>query len=227
MAYEIDLLVLERISKKYGISSRQAYDLYHEVYKHTRDNHNMRIKESNDPLAGKDALYTGSTIRTFTGQYVNVFDPKPETIVIEDIAHALSQTCRFGGHTYIPYSVAQHSIEVSKLLPEAMQLTGLMHDATEAYMCDLPRPIKRHFPEYKEVEERLMQVIADKFKLTYPFPAELKKADKVMLEKEHDLIIRKRDPSFEIMNHSEAKAWFLIAFKNHNYYEVHDSSSPL
>lgn len=214
---EIDLVFLEKIGSQYGITSRAAYELYSSVQRHVRENAEMRIKESNDPLAGKDPLYTGSTIRTFTGQYVNVFDPDPETIMIEDIAHALSQTCRFGGHTYEPYSVAQHSIEVSKLLPEYMQLTGLLHDATEAYMCDIPRPIKRHLHEYKDVEERLMQVIATKFKLIYPFPPELKIADKHMLEKEHDLIIKRKDRAFQIMQYAAAKNWFLIAFDYHNH----------
>ena len=91
-------------------------------------------------------LYAGEgVIRTYTGKYINVFDPDPEMIDIEDIAHSLSNTCRWGGHCRKFYSVAQHSVMVVDWLPVSdskLRLAGLMHDATEAYLTDLSKPIK-------------------------------------------------------------------------------------
>jgi uncharacterized protein len=76
-------------------------------------------------------LYEPDCIRTYTGLYINVFNPKPEMIEIEDIAHALSFQCRFGGHLPKFYSVAQHSLNCSYLVKEpALKLTALLHDAS-------------------------------------------------------------------------------------------------
>lgn len=129
-------------------------------------------------------LYTPDCIRTFSGQYVNVFDPDPDTILIEDIAHALSQQCRFGGHLPEFYSVAQHSVLCVVAVPPEHALAALLHDAGEAYMLDIPSPIKNRLPDYKKYEDNLMQVIAKKFGFQYPLHEEVKKTDKMLLEKE-------------------------------------------
>src|SRR6478752_7418281 len=102
-------------------------------------------------------------IRTFTGKWMDVFSPTPEMICIEDIAHALSLMCRFGGHTPTLYSVGQHSIHVSKLVGNKHKLAALLHDASEAYFMDIPRPIKKKVLEYGPIEDKLMKVIAEKF----------------------------------------------------------------
>lgn len=86
-------------------------------------------------------------IETFTGRFVNVDNPEPESICLEDIAHALSQICRYGGHCRRFYSVAEHAVFVSKRLerrgePRHMQYAGLHHDDSEAFLGDIPRPIK-------------------------------------------------------------------------------------
>lgn len=117
-------------------------------------------------------------IRTFTGRYVDPFDPKPDDIVIEDIAHALSNLCRFGGHTKRFYSVAEHSVLCAMLVPGEHKLAALLHDASEAYLVDIPTPIKNRLPGYVKAEDRLMKVIADKFGFQYPFSAEVKEADR-------------------------------------------------
>lgn len=130
----------------------------------------------------KENLYKQDSIRTFTGKYVNVFDPDPETICIEDIVHSLSNICRFGGHTQSFYSVAQHCIYVADHLPEELKLTGLLHDAAEAYLIDLPNPIKEKMSEYVLIEDKLMRLIAEKFGIIYPFPELVKQADKNALE---------------------------------------------
>lgn len=159
-------------------------------------------------------LHTGQTIRTFNGHYVNVFNPDPATIDIEDIAHGLSQVCRFAGHTYQFYSVAQHSVMVADLVPHGMRLEALLHDASEAYMCDMPRPIKRNMPQYKEIEEVLMAAIAKKFKIKYPFHKEIKEADNHMLEVEHKhIIIDRNQEMFRIWSIEKSKMYFLARFK--------------
>jgi uncharacterized protein len=128
-------------------------------------------------------LYTERTIKTISGIYVDVFEPKPEMFVIEDIAHALSMIPRWGGHFPFFYSVARHSREVS-FRTKGDKLEALMHDASEAYLMDLPRPIKRNMPEYKAIEDGLMMVIAEKFGFQYPLSEETKRADKAELEEE-------------------------------------------
>jgi len=85
----------------------------------------------------------GEWLQTFSGRRFWPMDPRPDEVAIEDIAHALAMACRFGGHTREFYSVADHSVLVSELVPAEQALAGLLHDAAEAYLCDLPRPIKR------------------------------------------------------------------------------------
>jgi hypothetical protein len=109
----------------------------------------------------------GDWIQTFTGKQFFPFDPRPEDICIEDISHALSLLCRFGGHCREFYSVAQHSVLVSLNCPR-WPLHGLLHDASESYIVDLPSPIKRHLVdigvmEYAEAEMNISGVIMWKF----------------------------------------------------------------
>lgn len=140
----------------------------------------------------KEDLFTPNCIRTVTGLYVNVFDPKPEMFCIEDIAHSLSFQCRFGGHLPYFYSVAQHSLNCSYLIKEdEHKFAALMHDASEAYLMDLPRPIKANIPEYKAVEDKLLKVIAAKFGFVYPFHEAVKKVDESMLRVEWDALMLK------------------------------------
>jgi len=109
---------------------------------------------------------TDTTTVTFTGRVIDVFDPQPEDINIQDIAHGLSNICRFAGQSGFFYSVAQHSGYVSRILDDKsvdVQLWGLMHDAAEAYIGDIPLPIKLAIPEFKVIEDKLLRVIADKF----------------------------------------------------------------
>lgn len=100
---------------------------------------------------------------TFTGRRVDPYHLRAEDIAIEDIAHALSLLCRFGGHTREFYSVAQHSVRVARSLPKEMMLEGLLHDATEAYIQDLVRPVKHRCPQYKALEKHIWRSIAFKY----------------------------------------------------------------
>jgi hypothetical protein len=121
---------------------------------------------------GKEAkvMDRGDYIHTYTGNKFYAMDPKPEDINIRDIAHALSNLCRFGGHSPIFYSVAEHSVLVSEAVPVKDALWGLLHDASEAYLCDIPRPFKQYLTNYKELEERIQRAIGDAFNLPWPIP---------------------------------------------------------
>lgn len=112
-------------------------------------------------------------------------DPRPEAIDIEDIAWSLSQMLRFNGHTRFAYSVAAHSIGVSYLVPAEDAFEGLMHDAAEAYVGDVVRPLKKLLGRaFGDLEDRIEQIIAAKFGLRWPWPPSVKVADMRMLAAE-------------------------------------------
>jgi hypothetical protein len=108
-------------------------------------------------------------------------DPDPAEIHPDDIAHALSLLCRYNGHVDRFYSVAEHCILMSHAVPEEDALWALLHDATEAYVGDMIRPLKRSMPEYRAAEDRVMAAIATHFGLVGPMPASVKDADNRIL----------------------------------------------
>jgi 5'-deoxynucleotidase YfbR-like HD superfamily hydrolase len=124
--------------------------------------------------------------QTYTGNRVHPLSPSQDEIAIEDVAHSLSQQCRFLGHTDALYTVAQHCVLVSEMVPPEDALWGLLHDASEAYLGDLPAPIKRNsqMEFYRIAEERLLACVAQKFGLGPEMPQSVKRADKVLLATE-------------------------------------------
>lgn len=124
-------------------------------------------------------------IETYTGQYVDLLNPKPSTICIEDIAVHLSNICRFNGAVSKPYSVAEHAVRVSKIVqreapmwPEE-QLLALHHDSAEAYTGDITAPLKRVFEQLspgtlKDIERGLDEVIREALVLPEPNEFELR-----------------------------------------------------
>jgi hypothetical protein len=148
------------------------------------------------------------SITTFSGIRFWPLIPNPADIRIEDIAHALSNQCRFAGHASKFYSVAEHSVHVSKLSAPEDALWGLLHDASEAYLVDLPRPLKLlpEFAPYREAEHRLQRAVAARFGLPPDQPASVTEADDTMLWIEaHSLLgsmpfeaVRDTRPPFEI-----------------------------
>jgi hypothetical protein len=136
--------------------------------------------------------------RTFLGKHVHPLCPSADEIDIEDVAHSLSLTCRFVGHTDGFYSVAQHSVLVSELVPAQDSLWGLLHDASEAYLCDLPAPIKRDpaMAIYRTAEDRLMVCIAHKFGLPPEMPKSVIAADKLALATEFRDVTTVDDPDW-------------------------------
>jgi hypothetical protein len=123
----------------------------------------------------------GNWMMTFTGGTFYPYDMRDEDFRVEDIAHALSMLCRYGGHCREFYSVAEHSVHVSRIVPPEDALAGLMHDATEAYLVDMPRPIKAGFPQYKDMEAKIWTHIARVFVIDEELPASVHVADGEML----------------------------------------------
>lgn len=133
----------------------------------------------------------GDWFQTATGLVFWPLDPRPEEVCIEDIAHHLSNECRYNGATRAFYSVAQHSVYVSRLVPPELALWGLLHDAAEAYCKDIPKPLKR-WPAfaavYGPIEARIMAAVCDHFGLPREQPPEVKLADvRVLLAEKRDL----------------------------------------
>jgi 5'-deoxynucleotidase YfbR-like HD superfamily hydrolase len=132
-----------------------------------------------------------SWIRTYTGRRFDPLNPRVEDVDPADIGHALSNICRYTGHTSTFYSVAQHSVIVSEIVEElggnpVEQFQGLMHDATEAYMNDISRPLKIQpfMAKYRDYESELEWVIAKRFGLKLLCTERVKKADLIALATE-------------------------------------------
>lgn len=131
----------------------------------------------------------GDWIETYTGIKFYPLDPRLEEIVVEDMIHAICNICRFGGHSKIFYSVGQHSLLVYRYLTErgysaTVRLYGLTHDFTEAYLVDVPRPVKRMLHDYKRIEEQLFELIWQSFdvpKLDGESKEVVKQADELVL----------------------------------------------
>lgn len=123
-------------------------------------------------------------IQTSTGRFFHFDRPVVNTWDIHEIAHALSNLCRFTGHCREFYSVAQHSVLVSHIVPPAHALAGLLHDAAEAYVGDMASPLKMLMPQYKDVERALDAIVSRAFRLPYPMPECVKEADLIALATE-------------------------------------------
>lgn len=127
------------------------------------------------------AVRKGDWMQTHSGAQFWPIDPRASEVRIRDIAHALSMLCRFGGHCNKFYSVAEHSVHMARFVSDENKLWALLHDATEAYLVDVPRPIKPFLVGYKEAEERLMLAICTRYGLPPEMPAEVKDADNRIL----------------------------------------------
>lgn len=123
-------------------------------------------------------------IQLYSGIDFYFQDPKAEDILVEDIAHTLSLLCRFGGHCKKFYSVAEHCVRASHLVAPEHAFEALMHDASEAYLVDMPRPIKNVLPGYRDLENKLDLTIREKFGLPMAMSPQVKWVDDVMLATE-------------------------------------------
>lgn len=155
----------------------------------------------------------GDWIQTYTGKQFWPLDPRVDEIDIADIAHALSNICRFNGHCREFYSVAQHSVLVSQQCGPKDALWGLLHDAAEAYLGDMVTPLKRSTvgPGFCRAEARLCNMIAMRFDLPYDtryeytIPTSVRYADARLLATEaRDLMA---PPPVPWENMKEPYAW--------------------
>jgi hypothetical protein len=147
-------------------------------------------------------------IETFTGTKFTFLDPQIDQISIKDIAFSLSNQCRFNGH--VPFfSVAEHSVAVASRLPPRLQMAGLLHDAAEAYLSDIPSPIKAHMPEYVAMENKVQDVVNERFNivLTAEDKAEVKYADQDATHTEAHYLLE-----------SEGRDWLPVLFQPQEKY---------
>lgn len=170
-----------------------------------------------------------SWISTFTGKRFNLINPELDQICIEDIAHALSQLCRWTGHTRRFYSIAEHSVHVSRLCKPEYRLAGLLHDAPEAYVNNLNRPLKKtnELRGYRLTELIIWNRIVEKFDLPQniksELPFDIKSADNILMNTEaRDLLCDTSwvDTTMCLKSHiipmtsEQAEAVFLLQFQS-------------
>ena len=174
----------------------------------------------------------GDWIQTHTNVEFDIFNATEDDVNIEDISAALSKICRFGGHCSTFYSVAQHSIHVAELVPDELKLHALLHDASEAYLGDIPRPIKHsnEFAFYRLIEERISKIIYKKYNLPDQLDRAIKYADNQMLMLEASKLMPTIDnwtyfrkdlvpddiDIYPILSPEEAQVKFLDAFERYS-----------
>lgn len=119
----------------------------------------------------------GDWMQTFSGFQFWPLDPRANEIHIVDIAHALSMQCRYAGHCLRFYSVAEHSVHLARYVSPKNAMWALLHDASEAYLVDVPRPVKPDLTNYKQIEAKVMAEVCKRFGLSPEMPAEIHEAD--------------------------------------------------
>jgi hypothetical protein len=167
----------------------------------------------------------GPTIMLQSGAWFDFCAPASSDFTIEDIAHGLANICRYSGQCSNFYSVAEHSILVSETAA-GFEFEALMHDAAEAFLGDITRPLKQMLPEYKRIEADVEHAILDRFGVTGPLPPQVKRADLRVLAAEQKQIMpkgtdgwvrgQKVDPAPIVVRHlppEEAKRVFLERFE--------------
>jgi 5'-nucleotidase len=132
----------------------------------------------------------GPCIQTYSGKDFYLLDPKPLDVDLETIAHALSLLCRYGGHVRHFYSVAEHCVLMSHVVPEEHALAALLHDAAEAYVVDVPTPLKRLLIGYASIEANVLRAIGGRYGVVLdPLPPAVKDVDlRIVLDERRALM---------------------------------------
>lgn len=162
-------------------------------------------------------------IQTYTGRQFWPLTPSASDVDIEDIAHALAMKCRYNGHTSEFYSVAEHCVLLSRAI-NAYQLWGLLHDAAEAYLPDVSRPIKGSMTGFAAIEAGVMDAVCTRFWLPYRQPLLVTQADTAILHDEKAALLPATPADWRIPEEplgvkircwspTEAKVQFLARFK--------------
>jgi len=145
-----------------------------------------------------------SWMQTYTGKAFYPMDADVRDVDPLDIAHALGLLCRYGGHVRRFYSVAEHCVLMSRAVPEEYAPWALLHDATEAYMGDMIRPLKDFMPEYRLAEDRLMKVICDRFGvIVHDMPPLVRQADARIILDEREALMSAPPASWTSVDHLE------------------------
>lgn len=127
--------------------------------------------------------------QTFSGLAFDLVAPEASMVSIKDIAQSLANQCRFNGHTVRFYSVAEHCLYVSRAVPRPFALQALLHDAAEAYVGDMVRPLKSLLVEFKAVEQRVWLAVCARFNLPSALPYDVQIADQRMLATEREYLL--------------------------------------
>lgn len=145
--------------------------------------------------AHTDEHMAGGWMQTYTGKQFFPLTPLPEDIDPLDIAHSLALQCRYNGHVDRFYSVAEHCVLMSESVPPAHALWALLHDAAEAYIGDMVRPLKIHMAEFRAVEDGILRAIVERFELSpATMPTTVKAADNRILLTERDALMTRHAP---------------------------------
>lgn len=179
-------------------------------------------------------MITTPYVSTFLGNRFYPLEPRIDQVAIEDIAHGLAYQCRFNGQTCAFYSIAQHSLIVSQLVPRELCFAALMHDAAEAYLGDMVKPLKVLLPQFGRIEEQVTSIIASTFGISFDDYGPIKRADLIALATEkRDLMphsterwaylddVQPLSEPIQPMDPATAKLEFLDAFNR--MFDLHQS----
>jgi len=176
-------------------------------------------------VLGERRVISGPKILCVGGGYFDFENPEASEFTIQDVAHALSQICRFTGQAHRFYSVAEHSVWCSLVVPSEFALAALLHDAAEAFIGDVSSPLKGLLPDYKRIEARVEAAVLGRFGLSRPLPFPVKLADLYMLKVEQAQVMCNDDDwpavrsiagpplTVEFWSPDEARARFLSRFE--------------